>query len=426
MSATLPAPTTFRPEYRDYGREEAFSMPVEEIDVSNAYWFQNDTAGHFFERLRRDDPVHFTDNARYGPYWSVTKYKDIMHVDTNHGIYSSDWTQGGIALMNMPMDQRLQMFIAMDQPKHDVQRKAVSPIVAPGNLATMEATIRARTCAVLDSLPRNETFNWVEKVSIELTTMMLATLFDFPMEDRKLLTWWSDVATSVPELDGLVESQEARQAELGKMLVYFTKLWNQRVNAPPANDLVSMLAHNPATRNMGPLEYMGNLVLLIVGGNDTTRNSMSGGILAMSKFPDEWAKLRANPKLIDSMVPEIIRWQTPLPMMRRTALQDTELGGKQIKKGDKVVMWYYSGNRDEEVIHKPNDFIIDRARPREHLSFGFGIHRCVGNRLAEMQLKILWEEILKRFDKIEVMGEPKRLLSNFVRGISHLPVRLPT
>jgi cytochrome P450 len=411
---------------RNFGREEAFTMPVEDIDVSNAFWFQNDTVGHFFERLRRDDPVHFMENQRYGRFWSVTKYKDIMHVDTNHGIYSSDWTQGGIALANLPLDQRLQMFIAMDQPKHDVQRKAVSPIVAPHNLATMEATIRERTGKVLDSLPRNETFNWVDKVSIELTTMMLATLFDFPMEDRKLLTWWSDVATSVPELDKLVESQEARQAELAKMLVYFTKLWNQRVNAPPGNDLVSMLAHNPATRNMGPLEYMGNLVLLIVGGNDTTRNSMSGGILAMSKFPEEWAKLRANPKLIDSMVPEIIRWQTPLPMMRRTALQDTELGGKHILKGDKVVMWYLSGNRDEEVIQKPNDFIIDRARPREHLSFGFGIHRCVGNRLAEMQLKILWEEILKRFERIEVMGEPKRLLSTFVRGISHLPVRLPT
>ncbi len=413
-------------ETRSYGRKEAFEIPLDEIDVSNAYWFQNDTIGHFFERLRRDDPVHLTVNSRYDRFWNITKYKDIMHVDTNHGIYSSDWTQGGIALANLPLDQRLQMFIAMDQPKHDVQRKAVSPIVGPGNLATMEATIRERTCRVLDSLPRDETFNWVEKVSIELTTMMLATLFDFPMEDRKLLTWWSDVATSVPELDKLVESQEARQAELGKMLAYFTKLWNERVNAPPSNDLVSMLAHNPATRNMGPLEYMGNLVLLIVGGNDTTRNSMSGGMLAMSKFPEEWAKLRANPKLIDSMVPEIIRWQTPLPMMRRTALQDVELGGKKILKGDKVVMWYLSGNRDEEVIAKPNDFIIDRPRPREHLSFGFGIHRCVGNRLAEMQLKILWEEILARFEKIEVMGEPKRLLSTFVRGITHLPVRLPT
>ena len=413
-------------ETRNYGRKEAFEIPLDEIDVSNAYWFQSDAIGHFFERLRRDDPVHLTINQRFDRFWSVTKYKDIMHVDTNHGIFSSDWTQGGIALANLPMDQRLQMFIAMDQPKHDVQRKAVSPIVAPGNLATMEKTIRERTCRVLDGLPRDETFNWVERVSIELTTMMLATLFDFPMEDRKLLTWWSDVATSIPELDKLVESPEARMAELGKMLAYFTRLWNERVNAPPANDLVSMLAHNPATRNMGPMEYMGNLTLLIVGGNDTTRNSMTGGVLAMSKFPEEWAKLRANPKLIDSMVPEIIRWQTPLPMMRRTALVDTELGGKKILKGDKVVMWYLSGNRDDEVIQNPNDFMIDRARPREHLSFGFGIHRCVGNRLAEMQIKILWEEILKRFEKIEVMGEPKRLLSTFVRGITHLPVRLPS
>ncbi len=410
---------------RDYGREEAFAMPIEQIDVSNPFWFQKDTIGHFFERLRRDDPVHYFDSPRYGGFWSVTKYNDIMQVDTNHPIFSSDWSQGGIAIADVPMDQRLQMFIAMDQPKHDEQRKSVSPIVAPGNLATMEATIRERTCKVLDGLPRNETFNWVERVSIELTTMMLATLFDFPFEDRRLLTWWSDVATSVPEIDGLVESQEARLAELGKMLAYFTRLWNERVNAPAGNDLISMLAHNPATRNMGPREFMGNLVLLIVGGNDTTRNSMTGGVLAMSKFPAEWAKLRANPKLIDSMVPEIIRWQTPLPMMRRTALADTELGGKQIKKGEKVVMWYLSGNRDAEAIERPDDFIIDRARPRQHLSFGFGIHRCVGNRLAEMQIKILWEEILKRFDTIEVVGEPKRLLSIFVRGITHLPVRIP-
>jgi cytochrome P450 len=289
----------------------------------------------------------------------------------------------------------------------------------------MEGTIRARTAKVLDGLPRNEEFNWVQRVSIELTTQMLATLFDFPFEDRKLLTWWSDVATSVPEVDHLVESQEARLAELGKMLAYFTKLWNQRVNAPPGNDLVSMLAHNPATRHMSPMEYMGNLVLLIVGGNDTTRNSMTGGLLAMSRYPDEWAKLRANPALVDSLVPEIIRWQTPLPMMRRTALRDVELAGKTIREGDKVVMWYLSGNRDEEAIENPEAFVIDRARPRQHLSFGFGIHRCVGNRLAELQLKILWEEILKRFPVIEVTSEPKRLLSNFVRGITDMQVRIP-
>jgi cytochrome P450 len=413
-------------ELQALAREEAFSLPIDQIDVSKPRLFQEDTVGHYFARLRRDDPVHFTENQFYGRFWSVTKWKDIMTVDTNHGIYSSDYTQGGIALWNAPdVKQRLHMFIAMDPPKHDEQRKAVSPIVAPHNLASMESTIRSRTAKVLDELPRNEDFNWVQRVSIELTTQMLATLFDFPFEDRKLLTWWSDVATSVPEVDHVVESQEARMVELGKMLAYFTRLWNERVNAAPKNDLISMLAHNPATRHMSPQEYMGNLVLLIVGGNDTTRNSMSGGVLAMNRYPSEWAKLRANPALVDSTVSEIIRWQTPLPMMRRTALQDVELGGKEILKGDKVVMWYLSGNRDEEMIADAEAFVIDRARPRQHLSFGFGIHRCVGNRLAEMQLKILWEEILKRFPLIEVTGPPTRLLSNFVRGISDLQVRIP-
>ena len=377
------------------------------------------------ERFRSSWAVHLSETELHGRFWSLTKYKDIMHVDTHHDIFSSDWSKGGINIIDFPMEERLQMFIAMDQPKHDEQRKSVSPIVAPGNLATMEATIRERTCRVLDSLPRNETFNWVEKVSIELTTMMLATLFDFPFEDRKLLTWWSDVATSNPEVDGLVESQEARRAELGKMLTYFTGLWNQRVNAPPKNDLVSMLAHNPATRNMGPREFMGNLVLLIVGGNDTTRNSMTGGLLALHGHPEQYAKLRANPALVDSLVPEIIRWQTPLAYMRRTAVRDTELGGRTIKAGDKVAMWYLSGNRDDSAIERSGEFIIDRARPRQHLSFGFGIHRCVGNRLAELQLKILWEEILKRFPVIEVMGEPKRVRSAFVRGFVSLPVRIP-
>jgi cytochrome P450 len=412
-------------EVASQARATAFAMPLDQIDVSKQRLFQDDTIGYYFERLRRDDPVHFHTNDRYGGFWSVTKYKDIMQVDTSHGIYSSDWSQGGISMVDSPIENRLQMFIAMDQPKHDDQRKSVSPIVAPGNLASMESTIRSRTAQVLDDLPRNAPFNWVERVSIELTTQMLATLFDFPFEDRKLLTWWSDVATSVPELDHVVESQEARQVELGKCLAYFTRLWNERVNEPPRNDLVSMLAHSPATRGMSSREFMGNLVLLIVGGNDTTRNSMTGGLLALHQHPAQYAKLQANPALVESMVPEIIRWQTPLPHMRRTALADTELGGKQIKKGDKVVMWYLSGNRDEEAIDNPNQFIIDRARPRQHLSFGFGIHRCVGNRLAEMQLKILWEEILKRFPVIEVVGEPKRVLSNFVRGFTHLPVRIP-
>jgi cytochrome P450 len=152
---------------------------------------------------------------------------------------------------------------------------------------------------------------------------------------------------------------------------------------------------------------------------------MSGGLLALNQFPVEYAKLQANPGLVDSAVSEIIRWQTPVIHMRRTAARDTELGGKQIKAGDKVVMWYISGNRDPEAIENPDSFIIDRARPRQHLSFGFGIHRCVGNRLAELQLKILWQEILVRFPKIEVVGDAQRVYSNFIRGIRSMPVRIP-
>jgi cytochrome P450 len=424
MSAT--AIPTIDTALQEAARAAVQAAPLASLDPVNAQYFVDDTVGHVFARLRREDPVHYTaENAIAGPYWSVTKYQDIMHVDTHPELFSSEWSLGGITLVNPPPHEQLPMFIAMDPPKHDDQRKAVSPIVAPGNLANMEVLIRERTRKVLDGLPRNETFDWVDRVSIELTTLMLATLFDFPLEDRRLLTWWSDVSTMNKQVNPDALGPAERMAELGKMLGYFTKLWNERVNAPPRTDLVSMLAHGAATRNMAPMEFMGNLVLLIVGGNDTTRNSMTGGLLALSQNPEQFAKLRANPALIDSLVPEIIRWQTPLAYMRRTATADSEVGGKTIRKGDKVAMWYLSGNRDDTAIDKPDEFIIDRARPRQHLSFGFGIHRCVGNRLAEMQLKILWEEILQRFPVIEVMGPPTRVRSSFVRGYTHMPVRIP-
>ena len=408
-------------------RERIQALPLDQLNPADIQYFVDDTVGHVFDRLRSEDPVHHSHSPipELGDYWSVTRYQDIMHVDTHPEIFSSEWSLGGITLFNPAESDRLPMFIAMDPPKHDDQRKAVSSIVAPANLNNWQSLIRERTGQVLDSLPRNETFDWVDKVSIELTTCMLATLFDFPFEDRRLLTWWSDVATMNKATNPDALDPAERMAELGKMLGYFTKLWNERVNEPPRTDLVSMLAHGAATRNMAPMEFMGNLVLLIVGGNDTTRNSMTGGLLALHQHPQEMAKLRANPALVDSLVPEIIRWQTPLAYMRRTALRDTELGGKQIKSGDKVAMWYLSGNRDEAAISEPDRFIIDRARPRQHLSFGFGIHRCVGNRLAELQLKILWEEIIKRFPVIEVMGEPTRVKSAFVRGFTHLPVRIP-
>jgi cytochrome P450 len=313
----------------------------------------------------------------------------------------------------------------MDPPKHDDQRKVVSPIVAPMNLAKLQHTIRERISDILDNLPRGETFDWVDRVSIELTSSMLATLLDFPFEERRTLTFWSDCATMNPKAGGYIDSEEKREEVFRDILTRFVAIWNERVNAPPRPDLISMLAHGDATRNMSPREYLGNLILLIVGGNDTTRNSISGGLLFLNQNPGEYAKLRANPALVESMVPEIIRYQTPVCYMRRTALADIEIGGKTIRKGEKIAMWYISANRDDDAIERANEFIIDRARPRQHISFGFGIHRCVGNRLAELQLKITWEEILKRFPLIEVAGPAERVYSAFVRGISKLPVRIP-
>jgi cytochrome P450 len=403
----------------------AADMPLEDINPVWNRLFSENRMLEYFERLRREDPVHFNETEVAGRYWSLTRYEEIKAVDTDHKNFSS---AHGITI-GFPIDQPLpegaldiSLFIAMDQPKHDVQRKTVSPVVSTRNLAAMEALIRERTCEVLDSLPEGETFNWVDLVSIELTTRMLATLFDFPYEERSKLTRWSDVATAVPG-GGVIDTEEQRREELIECLVYFTQIWEER-KKNPTGDFVSMLAHGEDTKDMEPLEFLGNLILLIVGGNDTTRNSMSGGVLALNQFPGEFEKLKNDHSLIPNMVAEIIRWQTPLAYMRRTANNDCVIGDKNIKAGDQLLMWYVSGNRDESVFERGEDLIIDRENARNHLSFGFGIHRCMGNRLAEMQLRVLWEEILERFEKIEVVGEVERTFSSFVKGYTSLPVRV--
>lgn len=403
---------------------DPLTAPLEQIDFSDPRLLEQDAWRPYFARLREEDPVHYQAESPFGPFWSITRFDDIVAVDSNYEVFSSEPT---IIIGDLTDDMRVEQFIAMDPPKHDVQRRAAQPVVAPQNLAQMEPLIRSRVVEILDNLPVGETFNWVDDVSINLTTQMLATLFDFPFEERSKLTYWSDMATGSPEIAGGDTSPEERIPALMDCLETFTRIWHERKGRDDGGfELISLLQRDPNTADLvdRPMEFLGNIILLIVGGNDTTRNSATAGILALNENPAEYDKLRANHGLIPGMVSEIIRWQTPLAHMRRTAKHDVIFQGKQIKQGDKVVMWYLSGNRDESAIDNADSFIIDRANPRHHISFGFGIHRCMGNRLAEMQLRILWEEIMQRFSHVEVVGEPERVKSNFVRGYTSLPVRV--
>lgn len=407
------------------------SVPLEEIDVSRPERFKNDTWQPWFARLRKEAPVHFLAESVNGPFWSVSSHQLIKDVDSNNTVFSSASEFGGIAIVDSPVAKAGQIqgesFITMDEPQHMPQRMAAAPTVAPKNLAELEPLIRERVIDILENLPVGKTFNWVQEVSIELTARMLATLFDFPYEERRKLVRWSDIATAVPEVTGDDSiDMNKRYDELMDAASAFYQLWAAKAGQPPKFDLISMLQHNQTTARMNenPEQFLGNILLLIVGGNDTTRNSISGGVMALNQYPDEYQKLRQNPALIPNMVSEMIRWQTPVIHMRRTALQDYELGGKLIKEGDKVVMWYLSGNRDESVFNDADRLIIDRRNARAHVAFGFGVHRCMGNRLAEMQLRVLWEEIMKRFHKIEVVGDTLRLPNNFIRGIKVVPVRL--
>ena len=403
-------------------------------DVSRSDIYYENTWQPIFREMREAGPLHYIPDSPFGPYWAVVQHKAIQHIEALPDLFSSSWEYGGITILNRLTEEELAesgvdrrelpMFIAMDRPEHTGQRRTVAPKFTPSGMAEMEGEIRARTGELLDTLPRGETFDWVDTVSIELTTGMLAILFGFPWEDRRLLTFWSDWSGDT-ELATVRELDQMRWGFLHEMGAYFQSLWVERTHdEEPGDDLISMMIHSEAMNQMRPEEFMGNLVLLIVGGNDTTRNTMSGIIHYLDKFPDQRALFEQNPDLIPNAVQECLRMQTPLAHMRRTCTEDTEQFGQKIKKGDKVVLWYLSANRDEEVFENPDTLDITRENARRHIAFGYGIHRCVGARLAELQLRVLLEEMHKRRMRVNVVGETERVRANFVHGFRKLEVEV--
>ena len=406
-------------------------------DVSRSDIYFEDRWQPIFAEMRAAGPLHYIPESPFGPYWAVVGHKAIQHIEALPEVFSSSWEHGGITILERLTEEQaaaagldapreLPMFIAMDRPQHTGQRRTVAPKFTPSAVTDMEAEIRARTGELLDSLPRGQVFDWVETVSIELTTGMLAILFGFPWEDRRLLTFWSDWAGDT-ELGAVRALDETRWGILQEMAAYFQSLWIERtMDKEPGNDLISMMIHSPAMNQMRPEEFMGNLVLLIVGGNDTTRNTMSGIIHALDQFPDQRKLFEERPELIPNAVQEILRMQVPLAHMRRTCTQDTEVFGQTIKAGDKVVLWYISANRDAEVFDNPDKLDITRENARRHLAFGYGIHRCVGARLAELQLRVLLEEMHKRRMRVHVAGDVERVRANFVHGFRKLEVEITT
>ena len=404
----------------------AAALDLPDLDVSRAELYAEDRWREPFAWLRANAPVHRVEDSKFGPYWSVSSYQPIVAVEAQPEVFSSSWRNGvsSITIAERPGGGKgFPNFIRMDAPEHSAQRKVVTPAFTPSEMARLAIDIRIRAGTLLDALPVGERFDWVDMVSIELTTQMLAVLFDFPWEDRRLLPFWSDVAGNIEHFNDPA-AQAVRIGHLEDMGRYFKRLWDERLAGDAAPDLLSRMIRSEVTGSLSMGEFIGALTLLVIGGNDTTRNTMSALVYALDNYPDQRAALEADPALTDNAVSELIRWQTPLAHMRRNAVRDVELDGQTIRKGDKVVLWYISANRDEAVFPDAERFDVRRENARRHLAFGYGVHRCVGARLAELQVRILIEEMARRRLRAHVEAEPVRVAQSFVHGYESMPVTL--
>ena len=397
------------------------NIALEDLDPSNQDVFYNNQQDYYFERLRKEDPVHFCKKSEFGPYWSITKYADIVEIEQNPQLFSA---RGGFTIVDIPSDTQFRSFLTMDPPEHRIRRQAITPMVSQSNLSRIEDHIFGLVTATLDNLPINEPFDWVQRVSKEISIKMLALMMGIPVQDSSLLIRWSDIASTVPRIGTAIETLDQLYFQLQDCYRYFSNLLNAYSSSPAESNFSSMLAHQAKRENLHPEELFVTILALILAGNDTTRHSITASSLLLHQFPEQRKLLYSDPSLLKSAVSEIIRFQTPVAHFRRTATDDILFRGKEIKKNDKIILWFISANKDEDEIEDPKQFIINRKNPEHHLSFGSGIHKCIGRNIALMELKILWNEIIRRKWRVEPISEPTRIKSNIVHGFSSLSVQI--
>tara|TARA_A100001037_G_scaffold286911_1_gene295794 strand:- start:170 stop:1450 length:1281 start_codon:yes stop_codon:yes gene_type:complete len=423
-------------------------MPISKADrlaLSDEETFQNPSVAHdIFSRMRAEEPLAFCPEPWGGKgFWAITKYDDIETISKLPHLFSSDGKHGGITLPTPEMIANRRnltraevegpaeladfeggrSMISMDPPEHNKHRRQVAPGFTPQRLDALIARIRDRADVLLDEVGKmgSAESDFVADVAAELPIQMLAELFDVPQADRYKLFEWSNVMIGGddPEIN---VSREQTMGAFMELAAYAMQLYEAR-KAEPRTDLISMLVNTEVDGEpMSVADYLSAFVLLVVAGNETTRNSISGGLLALCQHPEQRQKLLDDPGLIPNAVDEIIRWVHPVIYMRRTALQDYALRDVTIRAGDKVAMWYMSANRDEEKWADPFTFDVSREGPR-HLSFGYGQHLCLGWRLAEIQLRVLLEGVLARYPTLQVTGPVTRMRTNFLNSIKTMPVR---
>lgn len=377
-----------------------------------------------FAQLRGQAPIWWTPMPD-GGFWSVLRYADIQEVSRDSGRFSSARRYGGHRIHDERVFEGSRglaaSLLSMDGVEHSSHRAVLTPALTPAKLGALEARVLERAQRLLDTLADCDTCDFVDAVAAELPIQVLAELLGVPQSDRAHLLEWSN-AIVLNEDPDICPSAEHMLRCMDETRQYAIKLWRERLRRP-SDDLITMLVEAEVDgENISIEEYIAQFSMLLVAGNETVRNTLSGGLLLLSQHPEQRRRVQQDPSLWPGAVREILRHVTPAMHMRRSATQETEIAGQVIAEAEKVVLWYLSGNFDEQAFENAEAFDVCRKGPA-HLSFGYGAHRCLGSRLAELQLRICFEQLFKRFPDIEPCGPARRVRSSFIHGIKSLPVR---